>query len=98
MTDPSDFAPRHLRAVQQGDHSSLEQAVTEIAQAGVGRSREPTDTEYVANNIDRLRYLDLKKVASDILGTEKRDADMTPATLADLMAEWAAANKTKVQA
>jgi hypothetical protein len=58
--------------------------------------RDPSDTEYVANAIDRLRYLDLKNVASDMLGTEKRDG-MTPAELADLMAEWAAKNTTKVQ-
>lgn len=56
---------------------------------------DPTDVHYVANSLDRLRYLDLKQVAKDMLGDAKPG---TPAEFADLMAEWAAANKTKVPA
>lgn len=53
---------------------------------------DPNDIQYVANSLHALRYLDLKKVASEMLGTERRD-EMTAASLADLMAEWA--DKTK---
>lgn len=81
---PDDFAPKprpqQLRSVEP---------VSQPAPFA-----EPTDTEYVAVSVDRLRYLDLKDIAKAIMGEAK---PQTPAELADLMAEWAAANKTKVQ-
>jgi len=80
---PDDYAPkRPLRVI---DQHPIDDRIAEPP-------AEPTDTEYVALSIDRLRYLDLKKIAADMIGDAK---PATPAEWADLMAEWAAANKTK---
>ena len=104
--DPNvtNFAQPPVRYSQQEERYRTEKAyqaamdeVERAARAAVpdepAAPADPTDTEYVANSIDRLRYLDLKKIAAEMIGEAKPD---TPAEWADLMAEWAATNKTKV--
>jgi len=98
--DPNvtNFAPPSVRARVQDDAywnamAEVERAARAAVPDEAAAPAEPTDTEYVANSIDRLRYLDLKKIAAEMIGEAKPD---TPAEWADLMAEWAAENKTKV--
>lgn len=108
ITEPiSEFAPKRPRLVEappeaaiQSDEARLREIAGEMGYRLVPVAdppADPTDVQYVANSLNTLRYLDLKRVASEMLGTERRD-EMTPAALADLMAEWAAANKTGVAA
>ena len=51
--------------------------------------REPTDKEFVANNINRLRHLDLKATVEEMFG-ETMPKDKFEAM--DKMAVWSAAN------
>ena len=98
--DPNvtNFAPPSVRARHQDDAYRAAMAEVErAARAAVpdepAAPADPTDTEYVANSIDRCRYLDLKGIAAAVMGDKKVE---TAAELADLLAEWAAANKTRV--
>jgi hypothetical protein len=54
---------------------------------------EPTYTSVVAEGIDACRYLDVKAIATAIMGDPVKPIE-TVADLADRMAEWGAANKT----
>ena len=84
MTDHADYAPRHLRPIQQ-DHSTLEQAVGDVVRG----QREATDVEAVANWMNKLRHLDLKAVLAGMFG-DTMPNDLNEAI--DKAAEWAAAN------
>ncbi len=53
------------------------------------KPREPTDKEWVANNINRLRHLDLKGMVEEMFG-ETMPKDKFEAM--DKMAVWSAAN------
>ena len=50
--------------------------------------------ENVAHALHDCRYLDVKGIAKDVMGEPPKTIE-TVADLADRMAEWAAANKTK---
>ncbi len=97
MNETAEFAPKpRPRVVSVADQPRVAEPIDDRVQRAMEQLEltPPTDIEYVANNMDRLRHLDLGKMWDEMFGTEMpkdRAEGMTK------MATWAAANKTKVQ-
>jgi hypothetical protein len=78
--------PRRNIAIEES-HEMTRQLEQQMAKP------EPTYTSVVAEGIDACRYLDVKAIATAIMGEPVKPIE-TVSDLADRMAEWGAANKT----
>lgn len=73
MTDPSDYAPRHLRSIP-ADHPSPPEPA------------KPTWLQHIANAVAQLTYGEMKDFARGVLVT---DDQAEVVSLADKFHEWA---------
>lgn len=100
MTDPIDYAPRHLRPVPVSapDHDdALEHAVARLAASAVAAVTPPaepaqlTDVHYAANSLDALKHRDMAAMCKAVWGDE---APTSADELAHRIAGWADSNRS----